>query len=83
MADAMDRIRAAEERYNAVIERTPQLDRHVTTLQISLQNLEREVDKAVGVLSNLRWELDREEQAVKFRSERLKQANRVPLPMHR
>ena len=42
MADAMDRVRAAEERYNAVIEHTTQLDRHVTTLQISLQNLERE-----------------------------------------
>ena len=45
MADAMDRIRAAEERSNAVIERTTQLDRHITALQRSLQNLEQEVDK--------------------------------------
>ena len=65
MADAMDRIRAAEERYNAVIERTPQLDRHVTTLQISLQNLVREVDKAVVVLRSLRIEWEAEQRALK------------------
>ena len=45
MADAMDRVRAAEERHNAVIERTTELDTRLTTLQISLRNLERETDR--------------------------------------
>ena len=83
MADAMDRIRVAEERYNAVIERTTQLDRHVTTLDTNLANLRWTAEKTVEVLSNLQRELQREEQAAKFRSERVEQANRVPLPMHR
>ena len=36
MADAMDRVRAAEARYQEVIERTTQLDRHVTELDTHL-----------------------------------------------
>ena len=83
MADAMDRVRAAEERYNAVIERTTQLDRHVTTLDTNLANLRWTAEKTVEGLSNLRSELEREEQAAKFRNERIEQANRVPLPVHR
>ena len=65
MGDAMDRIRAAEERSNAVIERTTQLDRHITALQRSLQNLEQEVDKGVGVLRSLRVEWEAEQRALK------------------
>ena len=83
MADAMDRVRAAEERYNAVIERTTQLDRHVTTLDTNLANLRWTAEKTVEVLSNLRSELEREERAAKDRSERIEQANRIPLPVHR
>ena len=83
MADAMDRVRAAEERYNAVIERTTQLDRHVTTLDTNLANLRWTAEKTVEVLSNLRSELEREERAAKHRSETIEQANRVPLPVHR
>ena len=83
MADAMDRVRAAEARYQEVIERTTQLDRHVTTLDTNLANLRWTAESTVKVLSNLRSELQREEQAAKFRSERVEQANRIPLPMHR
>ena len=59
MADAMDRVRAAEALYNEVIERTTQLDTRLTTLQASLKSLERETDRAVEVLGNLRRELER------------------------
>ena len=83
MADAMDRVRAAEERYNAVIERTTTLDRHVTELDRHLANLRWTAEKTVEVLSNLRSELEREERAAKHRSETIEQANRVPLPVHR
>ena len=83
MADAMDRVRAAEARYQEVIERTTQLDRHVTTLDTNLANLRWTAEKTVEVLNNLRGELEREEQAAKFRSERMEQANQVPLPVHR
>ena len=79
----MDRERPPEERYNAVIERTTQLDKRLRTLETSLQGLAREAERTVGVLSNLQRELGREEQAAKFRSERLEQANRMPLPIHR
>ena len=37
MGDAMDRIRAAEARSNAVIERTTELDRHITALERRLR----------------------------------------------
>ena len=83
MADAMDRVRAAEARYQEVINLTTQLDRHVTTLDTHLANLRWTAEKTVEVLSNLRRELEREEQAAKHRSERLEQANRIPLPVHR
>ena len=83
MADAMDRVRAAEERYNAVIERTTQLDRHVTTLDTNLANLRWTAEKTVEVLSKLRRELEREERAAKDRAEKIEQANRIPLPVHR
>ena len=75
MADAMNRVRAAEARHNEVIERTAQLDKRPRTLETNLQGLAREAERTVGVLSNLQRELDREEQVVKFRSERLEQAN--------
>ena len=42
-----------------VIERTTQLDTRLTTLQASLKSLERETDRAVEVLGNLRRELER------------------------
>ena len=80
MADAMDRVRAAEARYQEVIERTTTLDRHVTGLDTHLANLRWTAEKTVEVLSNLRSELKREERAAKHRSETIEQANRVPLP---
>ena len=83
MADAMDRVRAAEARYQEVIERTTTLDRHVTELDTHLANLRWTAERTVKVLSNLRSELEREERAAKDRSERIEQANRVPLPIHR
>ena len=83
MADAMDRVRAAEARYNAVIERTTQLDMRLTTLETKLQSLGREADRTVEVLGNLRRELDREEAASKSRSEQIRDSHRIPLQMHR
>ena len=83
MADAMDRVRAAEARYQEVIERTTTLDRHVTELDAHLANLRWTAEKTVEVLSNLRSELEREERAAKHRSETIEQANRIPLPVHR
>ena len=83
MADAMDRVRAAEARYQEVIERTTTLDRHITELDTHLANLRWTAEKTVEVLSNLRSELEREGRAAKERSERIEQANRVPLPIHR
>ena len=83
MADAMDRVRAAEARYQEVIERTTTLDRHVTELDTHLANLRWTAKSTVEVLSNLRSELEREERAAQHRSETIEQANRVPLPVHR
>ena len=83
MADAMDRVRAAEERYNAVIERTTQLDGHVTELDTHLANLRWTAEKTVEVLSKLQRELEREEHAAKARREIIEQANQIPLPVHR
>ena len=65
MADAMDRVRAAEERYNAVIERTTQLDRHVTELDTHLANLRWTAEKTVEVLRSLRVEWEAEQRALK------------------
>ena len=41
MADAMDRVRAAEARYQEVIERTTQLDRHVKEVEVLAVRYER------------------------------------------
>ena len=83
MADAMDRVRAAEARYQEVIERTTQLDRHVTTLDTNLANLRWTAEKTVEILTKLRRELELEERAAKDRRETIEQANRIPLPVHR
>ena len=89
MADAMDRIRAAEERSNAVIERTTELDRHITALERRLRDTEtrlerfsRETDQAVENLRTLRQTLDGEEAASKSRSEQIRDSHRIPLQMH-
>ena len=90
MADAMDRIRAAEARSNAVIERTTELDKHITALERRLRETEtrlerfsRETDKAVENLRTLRQTLDGEEAASKSRSEQIRDSHRIPLQMHR
>ena len=83
MADAMDRVRAAEARYQEVIERTTQLDRHVKELDTHLANLRWTAETTVEVLGNLRSELEREERAAKDRAAKIEQANQVPLPVHR
>ena len=90
MGDAMDRIRAAEARSNAVIERTTELDRHITALERRLRETEtrlerfsRETDNAVENLRTLRQTLDGEEAASKSRSEQIRDSHRIPLQMHR
>ena len=83
MADAMDRVRAAEERYNAVIERTTELNENVESIARNLRGFNREAERTVEVLNKLQRELEREEQAAKSRHEKIEQANRVPLPVHR
>ena len=89
MADAMDRIRAAEARSNAVIERTTELDRHISELESrlraterSLQNFTRETDRAVEDLRTLRQALDGEEAASKSRNKEIRDSHRIPLQMH-
>ena len=50
MADAMERVRAAEQRYNAVIERTATLDTHITAVDQHLTQLETEARATLAVL---------------------------------
>ena len=83
MADAMDRVRAAEARYNAVIERTDALDQHITTVDRHLTQLETEAGATLAVLGKLREELRREEDAAIRRAEAIVKANRIPAPWHR
>ena len=79
----MDRVRAAEARYQEVIERTTELNENVASIARNLRGFNREAERTVGVLNNLQRELEREEQAAKSRHEKIEQANRVPLPVHR
>ena len=71
MADAMDRVRAAEERYNAVIEST-------TKLQTTLRDLEREAEQMRQVVSRLRQEWELEERAVKAKRQRQDEEDQKP-----
>ena len=64
-----DRARAAEARYNAIIERTEQL-------QAPCQGLEREPEKTIQVVSSLRYAWEREERALE--SKKREQENQEP-----
>ena len=83
MADAMERVRAAEQRYNAVIERTAKLDTHITAVDQHLTQLETEARATLAVLGKLKEELRREEDAAIRRAEAIVNANRIPAPWHR
>ena len=74
---------------NAVIERTTELDRHISELESrlraterSLQNFTRETDRAVEDLRTLRQALDGEEAASKSRNKEIRDSHRIPLQMH-
>ena len=96
MAGAADRIRIAEESYNAVIERTTALDGHISELdrhssglerrlrdtETRLEKFSRETDKAVENLRTLRQTLDGEEAASKSRSEQIRDSHSIPTLMY-
>ena len=65
----MDRVRAAEARYNEVIERTTQLDRRLRSVEAALDHFKPEADKAIEVLRSLRVEWEAEQRALKAAQE--------------